>query len=387
MSTPLPSRSTGFYAPELDGLRTIAVIGVMFAHFSSTVPQYFEPGAPGVRLFFVLSGFLITQVLWRARDRCEAAQTSRRGALRQFCIRRVFRLWPLYFASLALGYAVKVDGSETSFAWHAGFATNHYVFHHQHWPGLLSHYWTLAVEQQFYIVWPFVMLWAPGRWLRPILIAMLIAGPLGRALPIALGVSGPDYAHVLLPGCLDFFAIGAAIAWGWRSGVLVQLGSRHSWRALLAVLAGWLIFGAVLLTEHRLPRYWTTLDGMVQGLGFGALLVYLLRFSDGWLAATCRWAPLVYLGKISYGLYILHNFAHRFGPSILRRITGENYFQNQWAHVGYYIALTVLASIVSFHAFEEPLRRLGQRLAARFDAPPAGPGHGTTAAPSRVGTA
>lgn len=357
-------RSTGFYAPELDGLRCLAVLAVMVSHFSWTLGNYFDWGPPGVRLFFVLSGFLITHVLWRARRRCEGTAETRGGALRSFYIRRIFRLWPLYFASLALAYAFAVDGTQASFAWHGFFATNQYVFQRQDWPQLLSHYWTLAVEQQFYVIWPFVVLWLPRGSFRWVLATMIVMGPLFRGLPLALGLSRPEYAGVLLPGCLDFFAFGAVVALAWNAGELARLGSRRILRCALVATATWLLLGAVLTTVHRKPDYWLVYDGLLQGLGFTAVVVYLLRFPGGRLGAFCRWAPFVFLGQISYGLYILHNYAHRFGPSVLRRLTGRPYASFELAHIAFYIALTIIAAVISFYAFEEPLRRLGQRLAA-----------------------
>ena len=358
------NRSTGFYAPELDGLRCFAVLAVMISHFSWTWKHYFDWGGPGVRLFFVLSGFLITLLLLRARARCtEGVQTPGR-ALRQFFIRRIFRLWPLYFASLAVAYGFHLDGTQTAIAWHAFFATNHYVFSHQDWPVLLSHYWTLAVEQQFYVLWPFALLWLPGRILKGVALLMLVSGPFARWFPLAMGINTPNSPGVLLPACLDFFALGSAVAWAWGSGQLPRYGSRVQLRVGIVATVVWLLFGALLRIFDRLPPYWTVYDPFIQGIGFAHLLVYLLRFPDSWLAAILRWAPFVFFGQISYGIYILHNFMHRFGPSLLRRITGAAYLTNEVMNIIYYVSLTVAAAVVSYYFLEVPARRLGHRLAA-----------------------
>ncbi len=357
------NRSTGFYAPELDGLRWFAVLAVMFAHYSPTLNRHFDWGSPGVRLFFVLSGFLITHILLRARASCDAAQQTPRQALFGFFTRRVFRLWPLYFASLAVAYALKVRGTESPFAWHGLFATNHYVFHYQTWPGLLSHYWTLAVEQQFYLLWPPIILLVPPRTLNWILGAMLVTGPVARWLPLSLGWTSPDMAGVLLPASFDFFALGAAVACLRRTNLLDRLGSRRALRIAMLAAAGWMALGAVIKTQGLQPFYWVVYDASIQGVGFTALLIYFLRYPDGRLANTVRWSPFVYLGQISYGLYVWHNLMHRFGPSLLRRITGESYFPDEPAHVIYYIILTVTVGIISYHGFEAPARQLGQRLA------------------------
>ncbi len=357
------TRSTGFYAPELDGLRALAVGAVMIAHFSPTLAKFAEWGAMGVRLFFVLSGFLITQLLLRARQKIDTGMITPGRELRRFFVRRVFRLWPLYFACLTVTYALHLAGTQSNIWWHLLFATNQYVFHYQNWPSLLSHFWTLAVEQQFYFIWPFVVLLLPLSGLPVLFGVLLIAGPVTRASLLWLNVSGPDYVYVLLPCCLDFFALGATIAW-WRQNErgapLARLGTL---RAIIIGLWVWLIFGAVLVTTHHTPPFWVVLDALFQGVGFAALLAYLLQNSASRAARVLRWRALVYLGQISYGIYIFHNFMHWFAPSILVRLIGRAYFENEAAHVLLLTACAIAVAAVSFHLFEEPVRKFGRRLA------------------------
>ena len=368
--SPHSRRSTGFYAPELDALRWFAVLGVMLAHFSWTWNQRIDWGGPGVRLFFVLSGFLITHVLLRVRDDCGRGLLSRPTGLRIFLVRRVFRLWPLYFASLVLAYGLQLPGTESPFWWHGTFLTNHYVFSFQQWPGLLAHYWTLALEQQFYLLWPLVVLWLPSRALSGVLVALIFIGPAGRFLELLHQSPASKTACILLPSCVDFFALGAVSTIAWRRDLLIHLGSRVLLRSVVFFAGGWLIVGAWLDAQGRPPGYFRVWDATVQAFGFAALIVYLLRFPDGRFAGFLRWRPFVYLGQISYGIYVLHNLSHRFGPSICRRITGENYLGTESVHVLFYIVLSIAMAAISFHVLEEPLRRLGQRLVSGTSARP-----------------
>lgn len=357
-----PARSTGFYSAELDSLRCLAVGGVMIAHFSPTLAKFAAWGDLGVRLFFVLSGVLISLVLLRARERIAAGQ-SRAAALRHFFIRRIFRLWPLYFASLVLAYALKLDGTESGIFWHLGFATNYYVFLHHDWPVLLSHYWTLAVEQQYYIVWPFAFLLLPRRWLPVLLLATYIAGPASRAYHALSPNAAPLFDYVLLSSNLDYFALGGGVAWLRHSGRLEALLSRRSLRALLLAAGCWILLGSWLMYQDLRPAYWVVYDGLLQGIGFAASIVFLLQHPDSLAGRVLRLPALVYLGQISYGIYIFHNFMHRIGPSVLRHTWGTNYFASETAHVLFLSALSLLAAAVSYHLFEAPIRRLGQRLA------------------------
>jgi len=355
-------RSTGFYAPELDGLRAVAVGLVLVSHFSPTLARLADWGSFGVRLFFVLSGFLITHLLLRARERIDTGTGAVGGELGVFFVRRIFRLWPVFFAALIGAYALKIELTRDTFFWHALFASNHLVFHLQSWPGQLSHFWTLAVEQQFYFVWPFVVLVVPLGRLPWVLVGMCLAGPAFRALVLFSHFSEPSFAHILLPGCLDLFGLGGAIAWAWRHGRLGHLLSVKNLRLLLLAFGLWLALGALLKPSEMPSYFWCVADTTVQSVGFAALLVFLLRTPGGRLAGFLRSRPLAYLGRISYGIYIYHNFMHRIGPSVLRRLTGENYFSSEPAHVLFLVSLTLVFAVVSFHFFEEPVRKLGRRL-------------------------
>jgi peptidoglycan/LPS O-acetylase OafA/YrhL len=356
-------RSTGFYAPELDALRCLAVTGVMIAHFSPTLARFVDWGALGVRLFFVLSGFLITEVLLNAGNRVAAGRASLGGALWQFFVRRVFRLWPLYYGSLLGAYALNVAGTNTAIAWHLLFATNNLVFLRHEWPALLSHYWTLAVEQQFYVIWPLAVLLLPRRVFPGVLVVTLLAGPLTRAMLLLRTRSSPDFDFVLLPCCFDFFAAGGAVAWWRQRGELGAIARRRALAAVMLSALGWIALGAALRTTGRLPNGWVVYDALFQAVGFAALIAYVLQNAQDRGIRWLRLPPLVYIGQISYGIYIFHNFMHRLGPAILRRITGENYFHSETLHVLYLMALSIAVASVSYHLLEAPVRRLGRRIA------------------------
>ena len=363
-SSPAARRSTEFYAPALDGLRCFAVLGVLIFHFSPTLGEVLETGSWGVRLFFVLSGFLITRSLLQTRKHIDAGQTSVPSALRAFFIRRLFRLWPVYFLCLAIAYAFNIELTRQTIWWHLLMASNQYVFHTQSWPGVLSHFWTLAVEQQFYLFWPFVILFAAKRRMDLVLLAVLVAGPLSRELILAMRWSNLATLYTPLPCCLDFFAIGGAVAWGHDEGWLDRFATTLRLRLLLMLAAGWLLWGTLLkYIDGHYPAHWLVYDPLLQALGFAALIVYLLHRPGGLIGRCLRFRPFVYLGEISYGIYIFHNFSHRFGPGLLRHTAGMSYFPDELPHVLYYTALSFTAAVVSHHFFEKPVRRWGRRLA------------------------
>lgn len=353
-------RSTGFYAPELDGLRCVAVAMVMITHFSPTLSRVADWGNIGVRLFFVLSGFLITTVLLRSRDRVDAGKSTRWAALDRFFSRRIMRLWPVYFLCLFLAYAFHVSGTYTSIWWHALFATNHYVYTNRDWPTLLSHFWTLAVEQQFYVIWPVVLLWIPLRAVPPLLLGVALVGPLSRGFLVLTGATTPDFVGVLLPCCLDLFALGGAIAWALRHERPRWLPARLDRGWISAALVLWLVVGTALRCYGRTIPGWPVYDGWIQAIGFASLIAFVIQHPENRFCGILRHPWVVYLGQISYGIYIYHNFMHRIGPALLRRVIGQNYFESETVHVLYLTALSVTVAALSYHVFENPLRKLGR---------------------------
>jgi peptidoglycan/LPS O-acetylase OafA/YrhL len=134
--------------PQLDSLRAIAVIGVMVHHFwpNGEVLLGLTTGFLGVQLFFVLSGFLITGILLRARDVVAAGLQSTTSAIRQFYIRRLLRIFPLFYRMLAVAWIVGLPEVRDSLPWHLTYATNVYFVHIEDWHGSVSHLWSLAVE-------------------------------------------------------------------------------------------------------------------------------------------------------------------------------------------------------------------------------------------------
>ncbi|RUU12827.1 acyltransferase, partial [Mesorhizobium sp. M7A.T.Ca.TU.009.01.3.2] len=154
---------------QLDALRAIAVTMVLYSHFFAEGPSFW--GHIGVRLFFVLSGFLITRLLLEARS---ATEFETGPALRSFYIRRMLRIFPPYFAVLGFVWLVDLDQSRGSLVWHALYLSNFWYALHNNWnPWVLGHFWSLSIEEQFYLAWPLVVLLAPRRRFEAICIAVI----------------------------------------------------------------------------------------------------------------------------------------------------------------------------------------------------------------------
>src|SRR5262249_40880734 len=156
----------GAYMPQLDGLRAVAVLAVVAHHtLPGPLVDALNPGAAGVRLFFVLSGFLITGILLGCRE--SMAQQGAGQALASFYARRFLRIFPLYYFALAVVLLAGVQEARDGAAWHLAYLSNVYGVR-QGWLGSLAHFWSLAVEEQFYLVWPALVLSLPRPWLGPL---------------------------------------------------------------------------------------------------------------------------------------------------------------------------------------------------------------------------
>jgi peptidoglycan/LPS O-acetylase OafA/YrhL len=344
--------------PQLDALRAFAVIAVMLAHFSPTVQAAVpELGFAGVRLFFVLSGFLITGILLRCRDRIAAGKSPRGFQLRQFYLRRSLRILPAFYATLLVAAALQMGSARPTFWWHFFYASNFLLAWRGTWLDLVTHFWSLAVEEQFYLVWPWLVLFVSPRRL-PLFIGLGCAlGPLTRLATLWLAPGNLVAATVLAPACFDQLGAGALLAWLWHAhdfGATRQVWFSRGGLILLVTVV------PVLLLPPPATSWAIVLGPVAQAVGFAALVDGAARGFGGAAGAVLRWRPLVWTGQISYGLYLLHNFSHWWAPRIMRQLTHyrQAYFSNEILHVLYLTGLSFAAASLSWYLLERPFNRL-----------------------------
>ncbi len=292
------------YQPQLDGLRGIAILSVLLHHFDVRLPGLFDWGPIGVRIFFLLSGYLITLSLWRLENDAREAGGRYWSGLLGFHARRMARLLPVLYVMLGLACLMGLPEFRHAIGWHMAFLSNFYALHVGNWPDAASHLWSLSVQEQFYLLWPFVILVTPRRWLPALLIALVAGAFAFRAAIISSG--GSDfYRWVMLPGVIDSFALGSLIACARKSGRALPLGKGWTGAALGAAACGCYI-AARFVRFGPFPGAWAAVIETLENLFFAWLL---LRTVAGWRGMAGRIfenGALVYLGRISYGLYIFH---------------------------------------------------------------------------------
>jgi peptidoglycan/LPS O-acetylase OafA/YrhL len=366
----------GGYLPQLDGVRALAAGLVVYAHLFPAEPVHdalrgISWGYVGVRLFFVLSGFLITGILLDARAQAPAG--ARFGALRSFYARRFLRIFPLYFATLAVVLACKWPADSVEAISYLSFTSNWYVC----WQGadglLAPHFWSLAVEEQFYLVWPWLVLCLPRRWVFPTVVAVAALGPVSRLLLVLLRVSGIVITFNTV-GCLDTLGAGAVLAYLVRSPG-GRSSARFVWGSALAAVPLLFLTVAGPWPTHAVVQF------AARDLFWAAVGVVLVsaaaRGLPGFLGRVLGGGPVAYLGRISYGIYIFHEFTPAVVPWLLD-LVGLPFPPEGYGRAALLTGLSVGMAVVSWHALEAPLNRLktwfpyGPR-AARAYAPPPDP--------------
>jgi peptidoglycan/LPS O-acetylase OafA/YrhL len=362
--------SERFYRPELDVLRFFAFLGVFIFHaaprtmdfynaaryphwLSSFLIPTFGAGAYGVDLFFALSAYLITSLLLRER--------SATGVLdvRGFYLRRILRIWPLYLAFVAFAtvFAMLVPGQHLPLKYVIGYsllAGNWvYVFY-----GLPASFavplWTVSIEEQFYLAWPLALRKASIRTIAIVAVGILLVANAWRvwlAMSAAL-VERIEYNTVTR---LDPIAFGILIAlFGHK---LLQL-SRWSRMALLCGgVATWIAVYAFTVTDNlqKFTTWQMALGHPFTALASAAVLLAILGAQHSFFRSPI----LLYLGKISYGLYVLHEFAHFCAIRLVPASTPIAVLAQ--SIVG--LILTILLASASYRWLETPFLRLKERFA------------------------
>jgi len=374
--------ATGRRDPALDGLRGVAILLVFIFHYGgglrSTNPiahalGYFaETGWTGVILFFALSGFLITGSLWDSRDE--------RDVLRNFYVRRILRIFPLYYAVILIALLASVARGNrlaelSPVLLYAGFLQNI--------PGFVTtallpisplplfHLWSLAVEEQFYILWPALILLSGTR-SRALNISLWIIAlsELFRILT-HLPIVPPEFAATLDPSLFTHagtLALGAALALALR-GPYWQSVERWVvtafWSGVaLYLLASWRS-GSFYLSPY--PQYTIGLLGV--GVASAAIIPIAMR--TGSLRTVLSSPPLRFLGRISYGFYVLHIFIEPMidviGGHLAHATFGAKY---QLARFLVAFPLTVVLASLSYFFFEQPILAYKRRFPMHSPLPP-----------------
>ncbi|QJW90639.1 acyltransferase [Spirosoma taeanense] len=379
-TTPTTTRPALNHLQQLDGVRFLAVALVLFDHWMAGRIEL-PLGALGVTIFFVLSGFLITRILLSSKDKLKDKPGGGLGKyLKTFYIRRTLRIFPIYYLTLFVLYAVNEPPVRRTFGWLALYATNIYMAYYTTWMGTVDHLWSLAVEEQVYLFFPLLLFFVPRRWV-PFTATLMIVGAVTMRYVLYRAHMPWFIGYVTMPACLDSFGLGAIMAYWWlyqrdRFGQVFQY-SGWIWVSILLFVVV-VIYTKVLpaipdstgLPGHHniMSDVWERLTASLVGffligravLGFGGPMKWLLEHPVS-----------QYMGRISYGLYLYHNFVFNVYHTqprhitlrIWRRITDVLPFleSTYFFQFSFFLALTILLATLSWYLIEKPINNLKDR--------------------------
>lgn len=356
------------YSKTLDGLRGLAIIMVMLFHFNFV----FEFGWVGVQLFFVLSGYLITSIL------LEEKENSLGYYLKRFYWRRTLRIFPLYYAYLILvGFIFIITKQPSDFLEFLPFLSTYtfnlyplfetYSYHDLYF----THFWSLSVEEQFYLIWPLVIFFCSQKQLRVVLIVIIVGAPISRwLLDIILQAKDlPSYyvgqtVYRFTLGQWDGFAIGALIPVFGLTKKITSTRGPLLYTFLLVLIVGfvnmYLYFskGTSLSFSSLGYPIAETANGQhiwsytVLNVFFLFLILYAQNPGIGYPLINrflgSSW--LIFTGKISYGLYVYHwmiwmAYGKYLSPNI----------ESTWIGLIIYLSTCFIVASFSFYLLEKPL--------------------------------
>jgi peptidoglycan/LPS O-acetylase OafA/YrhL len=344
------------YIKGFDGLRAISIIFVLCAHLgvydSLSVTGWpfllgeTISGMAGVNVFFTISGFLITILLLN-----EKARTGTIG-YKKFIIRRFLRLLPpllcFYLILLLLIFTgnldIKISAVVISFCYLYNFVLRELYYNE------LGHTWSLAVEEQFYVFWPWVIFYfkKKGLFVTTSLIFMMALLAVSFVPDIRVNYHSRSYLiGELLPVNRLFLPpimIGSAFA-------ILNFYNAAQIKKLISSLPVIVLFIVLILSAFWLPARFFNYLFVFQALGYGLLLTYITHHQDLWFTTLLEWKPLAFIGKISYGIYVWQGLF--LGSNHIGLLWIQQPFQN--------IALTFLVAILSYYFIEKKALQLKSR--------------------------
>ncbi len=342
--------------PSLDGLRALSIGIVVFSHLVGTdgFPVRAEPvdvGYFGVRVFFVISGFLITTLLLSERERTGTI------SLTGFYVRRAFRIFPAFYAFiLAMVIADVLGGVELrhlDVLHGVTFTTNYH--YERSWE--LGHLWSLSIEEQFYLLWPALVLWVGRRHVGAIAVGMIVMAPMMRVAAWLWLPSRDDVIMEAYPCVMDAIAVGSLLA------VLRGRLDRHRWYQWF-LRSPWFLVVPALTLASSIPTDRVAIDYVVaisvQNLGLALIVDRCTRITTGPIFELLNTRFLMWIGALSYSIYLW-----------------QEPFLNHNAHMGFTtwpvnLGLALLCAIGSYYLIERPFFELrdARARAARCAATP-----------------
>lgn len=355
------------YVKEFDAIRALAVVLVLISHWVPKETKLFLPyGSIGVDVFFVLSGFLITWILLLEKERKE--EINQFKSIVNFVSRRGLRIFPIYYLLLILlffGSRFLPNPIPHDFKFYAFYLQNYLFYFNQSFPGgKVSHLWTLAVEEQFYLFWPFIIIFISKRHLLKVLITGVFLGSLSSIL-FSVFAEKKELTDILTINCIQAFCLG-----GMASYMLlyhknyVNENYPPLRRIALLAIALYLFLNIYLNDYLFFNRFLISI--FISWVFVGIILEKFKTVN--WLLNN---RYLIAVGKISYGIYLYHNFIPTSVKAVFIYLIDDMTLNSQiilirslnetWNLIVFNLiclSILLMVSYASFFLIERPLLKL-----------------------------
>ena len=367
------------YFEQLNGIRFIAVFLVLLDHWLIPINPFSFLGHLGVVIFFVLSGFLITRILFQNADDSRINKSSIAVKIIRFIYRRSLRIFPIYFLLLLVGAIFSLSNFYEFWPFLIFYIPNFYIILHGTWLGIWDHLWSLAVEEQYYIVFPyFIFMLNPKRypWL---LLSMLLVGIVTRFGFYSLASHDIKennwmWWYVNPLSAIDCFGLGGVLAYLYHY--------KHDYFQAIRYLNLGLLISAICfvlvvylssITLYAHDNIWSIVFERLLGALFAFFLIALCLRKEPWfLSSFLQVKFIAYMGQISYGIYLYHNlvmnYYHDEGNTIWYYL--KSYLPNFHLELVNFTCLKFLLSFIiliclaslSWFVIEKPINKYKNRI-------------------------
>lgn len=316
-----------------------------------------SPWSHGVILFFVLSGYLITNILFEQKESIELKKTVFNSAIKTFYIRRILRIFPVYYLFIFYLFYINHNNTREIFPWLLTYSINILQSITGEYVGDFNHFWSLAVEEQFYLFWPFLILLVTKDRILRIISVIIIFSFISRIVCVYIGKQNWMLGAYFTPNLFLPLALGSLIAYfkRYKEALFKKLQSPY-------FVYGSAIIYIMLYFFLHIKLHLHIYDSIFDEYLFATVCFFIvLKASDNGFRMLGKHIleheVVVFTGKISYGLYIYHLFIIGFFWNYLCPKYGIGVSNKHFMWLCYFI-LAYLAAIISYYIIEKPINNL-----------------------------